>query len=409
MLEGTFDFNKTPMAPPGTKVIIHEKPEQCQSWDPHGTDGWYLGPALEHYRCYRVFTNKTRAERISDTVDFFPENTSAPFQTQTDIAVQAATELVKVLHNPLPATPFTTVGTKQIAALKQLAKIINHRITTEPQPPPRVTASVPPAPPRVEPTVVSPSLQIQAPSNNITTTPTLPHRYPTRHIISQYSQDEEANLITNMPTTGDGIHTTNQSSQQNWAHAVIDPDTGASLEYCHLIKSDKHRDTWLKSFANELGRLAQGIKGRVKSTSTILFINHKEIPQDRRKDVTYGRICCNVRPQKEEQHRTRLTVGGDRIDYDGDVSTPTADPTTAKLLINSVISTPGAKYLCGDLSNFYLESDMERYEYMRLPMTVVPPEIIEAYNLHDKEHNGHIYMEIRRGVYGLPQAGLLAN
>jgi hypothetical protein len=49
MLEGNFDFNKNPMAPPGTKVVIHEKPQQRRLWDPHRTDGWYLGPTLEHY------------------------------------------------------------------------------------------------------------------------------------------------------------------------------------------------------------------------------------------------------------------------------------------------------------------------------------------------------------------------
>jgi hypothetical protein len=71
MLEGTFDYNKTPLAPPGTKVIIHEKPQQRKTWDPHGTEGWYLGPAMEHYRCHWVFTNKTKAERITDTVKNF--------------------------------------------------------------------------------------------------------------------------------------------------------------------------------------------------------------------------------------------------------------------------------------------------------------------------------------------------
>ena len=53
-LEGTFDFTRTPLAPPGTRVIIHEKPTTRQTWSPHGTDGWYVGPALHHYQCYRV-------------------------------------------------------------------------------------------------------------------------------------------------------------------------------------------------------------------------------------------------------------------------------------------------------------------------------------------------------------------
>ena len=38
-LEGTFDFTRTPLAPPGTRVIIHEKPTNRQTWAPHGTDG----------------------------------------------------------------------------------------------------------------------------------------------------------------------------------------------------------------------------------------------------------------------------------------------------------------------------------------------------------------------------------
>ena len=46
VLEGVFDFNKTPLSEPGTKVVLHEKPSKRLSWDPHGTDGWYLGPAL---------------------------------------------------------------------------------------------------------------------------------------------------------------------------------------------------------------------------------------------------------------------------------------------------------------------------------------------------------------------------
>jgi hypothetical protein len=49
MIEGNYDFNSTPMAPPGTKIILHEKPNKQKTWDPHGTNGWYLGPALEHY------------------------------------------------------------------------------------------------------------------------------------------------------------------------------------------------------------------------------------------------------------------------------------------------------------------------------------------------------------------------
>ena len=53
-LFGNLNFNTTPMAQPGTKVVAHLKPEQRKSWDPHGNNGWYVGPSLEHYRCVKV-------------------------------------------------------------------------------------------------------------------------------------------------------------------------------------------------------------------------------------------------------------------------------------------------------------------------------------------------------------------
>jgi hypothetical protein len=92
----------------------------------------------------------------------------------------------------------------------------------------------------------------------------------------------------------------------------------------------------------------------VGGTNTCFFICKSQVPSDKR--PTYGRIVCNFCPQKEEQHRTQLTVGGDRIDYPGNKATPTADLTTAKLLISSTISTPGAIFLGIDLANFYLNT-----------------------------------------------------
>ncbi len=68
----------------------------------------------------------------------------------------------------------------------------------------------------------------------------------------------------------------------------------------------------------------------------------KDIPQERRKDVTYGSFVCSVRPEKKEKNRTKFTVGGNHINYPGAVATPTADMLVAKLLFNSVISTKGA-------------------------------------------------------------------
>ena len=60
-LFGVFDFQKYPMAPPGTKVVFHNKTSQRPSWGFNGQEGWYVGPALDHYQNIMVFFPDTRS------------------------------------------------------------------------------------------------------------------------------------------------------------------------------------------------------------------------------------------------------------------------------------------------------------------------------------------------------------
>ena len=76
---------------------------------------------------------------------------------------------------------------------------------------------------------------------------------------------------------------------------------------------------------------------------------------------------------------------------------------------NSTISTRGARYICSDTNKFYLVTPLKDPEYMRIAANLVPQEFIEMYKLQDKIKNGYIYMRIICGIYGLPQAGRLAN
>jgi hypothetical protein len=69
-LDGQYDYNRVPMAPTGTRIISHEMPNRRRTWVPHGQDDWYIGPTLEHYRCYTVYITKTISERVVETVDF---------------------------------------------------------------------------------------------------------------------------------------------------------------------------------------------------------------------------------------------------------------------------------------------------------------------------------------------------
>jgi len=239
-----------------------------------------------------------------------------------------------------------------------------------------------------------------------------------RHVANLMAHDTTSipDLVVNTQRKlSRGLGQANESLQVGeWAHemlfagAIIDDETGKSLEYRDLMKLDKHRKLWSISLANEIGRLAQGIRD-IKGTDTFFFIRKSEIPRDRRKDVTYGRIVVSYRPQKAEPNRTRLTVGGDRVNYPFETSTPTADLPTIKMLWNSVLSTPNAKFLTMDVANFYLGTPMARPEFMRLPINLIPQEIIDKYDLNSIVEDGWVFVRIVKGMYGLPQAGFLAN
>ena len=60
-IHGAFDFNRATLAPPGTKVMVHEKLDARGIWSPHPVLVWYTGPAMHHYRCYRVWAWETAA------------------------------------------------------------------------------------------------------------------------------------------------------------------------------------------------------------------------------------------------------------------------------------------------------------------------------------------------------------
>ena len=126
--------------------------------------------------------------------------------------------------------------------------------------------------------------------------------------------------------------------------------------------------------------------------------------------MTYGRLVCDIEEHKSETHRTRLTVGGNLLDFPRMLSTPTATVTTAKCLFNSVISTPGAKCLVADIKHFYLNNDLPDPEYMKLQLHIIPQEIIGEYALQDLvDKDGWVYLNILKGMYGLKQAGIISN
>jgi hypothetical protein len=147
-----------------------------------------------------------------------------------------------------------------------------------------------------------------------------------------------------------------------------------------------------------------------KGKSSIFVMTHDEIlliPADQ--TVTYARVVVDFCPQKANPHQIRIMAGGNLINYPGELTTRAADLTPSKLTWNSVLRTKGAKFMCLDIKNFYLTAPLDRCEYMNMPLSLFPSWTRGQYNLEKHTKNGFVYIELCRTIWGLPQAGILAN
>jgi hypothetical protein len=369
---------------------------------------------MHHYRCQNVYISTTASERIVDTLEFFPHNYQMPQLSSTDRLLIAAKDMTDAFQNPHPDVPFASVGDDTVAALMALAAIFKLKLKQDPSPA----------------THASPATLVQRPSlipssNQILNSP-MPLRRQTRSQTTIHTQDipnvpSPPRVVTpliirqsppRVPTRSQRLSPRNLSQDdfcgmysshmaialgnKHWSHrhqanAVIHPVTGKEMEYSALMKDPRLQPLWTRGFGNECGRLFQGIRD-IPGTDTCFFIELKNIPNDRK--VTYGKIFCDYKPHKKEKECVRLTVGGNRLDYSGDVATSTVDITTFKILINSTLSTEDAAMMMMDIKNYYLNTPLPRFEYMKMLLSRFPDEIVQKYNLKALAVDGWVYIEI---------------
>eukprot|EP00804_Cyclotella_cryptica_P005045 CCRYP_017574-RA/>CCRYP_017574-RA protein AED:0.36 eAED:0.36 QI:0/0/0/1/1/1/3/0/447 len=139
-LFGPFNFAATPLGPTGCRILIHSKATTRRSWDYRSHEGFYVGPALHHYRCYRVLNKELRSVAITDAIKFRHHYLPTPDLTAEDKIIAALQQLQLA----------TKSLTAQLHAIYKLRDIFRHYATTATNPdttPPRVQA----LPPRVPP------------------------------------------------------------------------------------------------------------------------------------------------------------------------------------------------------------------------------------------------------------------
>jgi hypothetical protein len=305
--------------------------------------------------------------------------------SSTNRLIMAANDISNALKDPHPEVPFSHIGDETIAALTKLKEIFKtkfQKVQTQGLPNAPAKASEHTIPANLSHPILAYPVHQQRQTRSQTiintndtthaplllrvvtpmTTRPAPQRVPMRSqnlSPRNLSQDNFWDMETANMDIALGNH---HWSKQQHANTVMHPVTGKEMEYTALMKDPSLQPLLKRGFGNELGRFFQGIRD-IPGTDTCFFVNLTNIPKDM--TITYSKIVCDYKTNKKERERVRLTVGGDRLDYSGDVATSTADITTLKILINSTLSTADAAMMMMDIKNYYLGTPLQRFEYMK--------------------------------------------
>lgn len=495
-----YDHMRHPISIYGIKVVIHDKPAVSGSWATHGVDGFYLAPALQHYRCWRTYALETESTRITDTVEWLPE----PFLMPGHTPLEALSAALRDMQGPIDnatSTEKRLLSSPSPTQRQNLAIVDSLRNLFQPSslPPPRTAdervlspVTTPPTEQRVEPTVTPPedmAVPPHSPPDQRVVTPPTSQITPDdnidaiiaehQHIMdqspqlpsSQYRWRRAATAIKGRPNQQRYYHKIDELfTDDTGTQRIVGIDINAAVskgvgsktlfykyysvsdhmtpptnknDYEHIPCAELLRDKtveWtsiahlamamqasvlnLNSDGTPLtfNRAMQGdfqaewdhandqeIRKLLTATETMRLIHKADIPADRRGDITYYNPQVKEKI-KEGEHlrRVRGTAGGNLINYPGPVTARTASLEVVRTMYNSALHRK-ANLCNADITDYYLGTPMDRPEYLRMTRKQLSPTIIAEYDMEQYFHNDVVHFEVNKGMYGLPQAGLLAQ
>jgi len=445
-LKGPFDFNATPLAEPGRPAIIWESPQQRKKLAHHGVDAFYVGPALDHYRGYTFYVPSTGKTRYSDTVGWLPyTNQRTPIIADPEpfLPPQPTAEPPPIT---IPIASPTTPAAASEGAPQPEPSI--------PEPPPPQTAAAK-TPKKRKPSAPAP-IQPAAPQPPTTTSSGRTHRQPARYAThaadtsnhapaSEGANDNDDGYAadSNSDNTAPSTHTTTTTRPPIACAAFVRAlviagcclsalnAPGATMRTAFTARPEpakplQHLDTqgipippshpgetsyrtlrrgpdqaeWDASFATEMRRL-------IYKTESIKWIPSGKVPSGR--SATYANPVGRIKlVDNQRTFRVRLTYGGNNSDFDGLRTSHTVDIATVKMFLNAIV-TEDADYVTLDLEDFYLFTVLDRPEYMRMPVAYIPQDLRIELGMATLPDDASVLWEINKGLYGMPQAGLLAK
>ena len=495
-INGAYDFDAHPLAPPGTAVTIHEKPKQRTSWGKHGIQGFYVGPTLQHYRCYSVWVTHLGSTRITDTVAWHPKGYKWECYSPLEMVTATADALSSALHH-LATSDTTAVAHKQpiqhiaydIMSNFQALKAVFDDNTISPP----AASALTPAPTTVQrvvegdtaatpavqrvvegDTTATPPVQRVAVTHN--NTPTTRHSKRRKH---RWLNRPDTTLLVSAGATHDEHRTYAERQALMRAERAAGkkqrrpnqhvPDIGtvswgaspcthtinqAIKRACNVIKRSTEWAAWARQDPQHIALDSNGVpfflhaahrglvntaidlddKGkklsmttalagedghlwlekhgeeiiRLFASETIRLIHWHQLPPGK-KAAYYNPVVRTKIKDGEFVRRVRGVIGGDQIVYEGDTAAHTASMQLIKLLLNSVVSDTDAKFMTADIKDFYLGTPLPTTEHMRIKLEHIPQHVVDTYDMAKYAHNGAVVVEVLKGIYGLPQAGILAQ
>jgi hypothetical protein len=508
---GAYDYKSHPMAPPGIKVAILIEPEVRGAFQEHALTGFYVGPALQHYRNYRVWVKSTQAIRITNSLDWFPIDVVMPGATPTEQLTAAFKDMRTALDKYM-ATPILRDVRQPVDGITDSNATELHNIITafaRGSAPASVTTpfqrvvdpTTPPGLPAPVHRYTRSQFKAQAQHDNATApvtegvTNTANANTPPPPQAAQYTapprepevgpfnailaQRKIANKLAQQKRRASvgpplvQVETVKDRRQQNARRRARKRETAATMQkeavtatrhayhtaqaVCEYMKTPAHIGTWFEHFyasttphtfaAGQWGRsprssiaaqanaASDAITGKplryrkllqgpdavlweqanreeyirlLSETKTMAPCHLSELPVGQRA-CYYNPICSEKIKDGKIVKRVRGTAGGDVLIYDGETTALTAALPTIKLLANDIISDPTARAMVADIKDFYLNSDLLRPEFMWINLVDIPSDIQMTYSMHNYAVNGRVLMKLTKGIYGLPQAGFLAQ
>ena len=397
VLRGPFDFNRHPLLPLGMRVLCFEnsKSPQRGTWDPHGKPGFYIGPSLPHYRCFRVFLPDTMHIRVTDTASWQPHHLHMPGSSSSELLEAAITDLGTCIQQHAPLDPTNKLVPSLLHELEDLRAAYHPPVSPlqrvapaapgeqrvaapvlplPPQPTPQLPLPIPPPVPLIPPPLLVPPPVPPLP----TVIPTAPGAAPrTRRAPARYT-------LYNVTSQASGA-------------APPPPLVVPALRYGTLIRGPD-ASLWEAEHAKEFERL-------IETTKCMQFCAYGDVPRSYR--IKYYKPVCTIKTPSTGNSifRVRGTVADTQSSYDGPKSAATASINTVYLLLNATVSE-NAQWMTADIKDYYLGTPMSTPEYMSIPARYIPATIRARYNLSSTAPST---VRIDKGMYGLAQAGRLAQ